>query len=295
MQTHLFPSLPISPHLSPSLAGCGGGGEAGTARRGVGGSVAPLVDAHEALLDPHGRRLRRSGELEPPLCPLAPGRDTSASATRPRHVRDTSATRPAGEHRADLRLWAACIRGARTEMGEAWGRYGGDVGEMWGRGRCGGDMEEAWRRYGGDVGEMWLQPPLPPRLSSRLPIGRGGALPWLPAAQNLPHRAAGAALARGDARQHGDGSAARQRGPMAGVGGARETWRTVLTLASPWRPFLNFPGVCRGRRFPHARRADGGVPRRAARVLRAHQAHHRPRPSPVRRARLERRPKAVTV
>jgi len=21
----------------------------------------------------------------------------------------------------------------------------------------------------------------------------------------------------------------------------RETWRTVLTLASPWRPFLNFP------------------------------------------------------
>mmetsp|Transcript_17086 Transcript_17086/g.49505 ORF Transcript_17086/g.49505 Transcript_17086/m.49505 type:complete len:209 (-) Transcript_17086:270-896(-) len=157
--------------------GCGGGGAAGAARRGVGGSVAPLVDAHEALLDPHGRRLRRSGE-----------------------------------HRADLRLWAACIR------------------------------------------------------------GRGGALPWLPAAQNLPHRAAGAALARGDARQHGDGSAARQRGPMAGVG-----------------------GVCRGRRFPHARRADDGVPRRAARVLRAHQAHHRPRPSPARRARLERRPKAVTV
>jgi len=75
----------------------------------------------------------------------------------------------------------------------------------------------------------------------------------------------------------------------------RETWRTVLTLASPWRPFLNFPGVCRGRRFPHARRADDGVPRRAARVLRAHQAHHRPRPSPARRARLERRPKAVTV
>ena len=143
------PSLPISPHLSPSLAGCGGGGAAGAARRGVGGSVAPLVDAHEALLDPHGRRLRRSGELEPPLCPLAPGRDTSASATRPRHVHDTSATRPAGEHRADLRLWAACIRGARTEMGEAWGRCGGDMGEMWGR--HGGDVGEMWGRYGGDV------------------------------------------------------------------------------------------------------------------------------------------------